>query len=93
MKKAGGNSAVCAVAVCWIGFSVDDKSQEDKETVVQETEMDTAALDEYLSSLNGQSRQKNKKNVDMIKKRDSVGGRNPFCYRLKSLIQLPITKL
>ena len=50
LEKLAG-IAVCVVAVCWIGFSVYDKSQEDKETVGQETEMDTAALDEYLSSL------------------------------------------
>lgn len=50
LEKLAG-IAVCVVAVCWIGFSVYDKSQEDRETVVQETEMDTAALDEYLSSL------------------------------------------
>lgn len=50
LEKLAG-IAVCVVAVCWIGFSVYDKSQEDKETVGQKTEMDTAALDEYLSSL------------------------------------------
>lgn len=50
LEKLAG-IAVCAAAVCWIGFSVYDKGQEDKETVVQETEIDTAALDEYLSSL------------------------------------------
>lgn len=50
LEKLAG-IAVCAVVVCWIGFSVYNKTQENKETVVQETEIDTAALDEYLSSL------------------------------------------
>lgn len=54
LEKLAG-IAVCVVAVCWIGFSVYDKSQEDKETVVQETEIDTAALDEYLSSLTAEA--------------------------------------
>ncbi len=57
LEKLAG-IAVCAVAVCWIGFSVYDKRQEDKETVVQETEMDTAALDEYLSSLTAEATEK-----------------------------------
>ena len=57
LEKLAG-IAVCVVAVCWIGFSVYDKSQEDKETVVQETEMDTAALDEYLSSLTAEATEK-----------------------------------
>ena len=36
LEKLAG-IAVCVVAVCWIGFSVYDKSQEDKETVGTET--------------------------------------------------------
>ena len=57
LEKLAG-IAVCVVAVCWIGFSVYDKSQEDKETVGQKTEMDTAALDEYLSSLTAEATEK-----------------------------------
>lgn len=47
--------AVCAAVVCWIGFSVYSKAQDNKEVVVQETEIDTTALDEYLSSLNAEA--------------------------------------
>lgn len=54
LEKLAG-IAVCAVVVCWIGFSVYNKTQENKETVVQETEIDTAALDEYLSSLTAEA--------------------------------------
>lgn len=46
---------VCAAIVCWIGYSVYHKAQAGKEAVVQETEMDTAALDEYLSSLTAEA--------------------------------------
>lgn len=53
LEKLAG-IAICAVVVCWIGFSIYDKTQENKEAVVQETEIDTAALDEYLSSLNAE---------------------------------------
>ncbi len=44
---------ICAAVVCWIGYSVYNKAQdnETKETVVKETVMDTVALDDYLSSL------------------------------------------
>ncbi|MDO4602019.1 MAG: hypothetical protein Q4B37_07085 [Eubacteriales bacterium] len=53
LEKLAG-IAICAAVVCWIGFSIYDKTQENKEAVVQETEIDTAALDEYLSSLNAE---------------------------------------
>lgn len=44
---------ICAAAVCWIGYSVYNKVQnnDNKETVVQETVMDTVAMDDYLASL------------------------------------------
>ena len=41
----------CAVVVVWIGFSVYSKVNEGKETVVLNTEMDTTALDNYLSEV------------------------------------------
>lgn len=53
LEKLAG-IAICVAVVCWIGFSIYDKTQENKEAVVQETEIDTAALDEYLSSLNAE---------------------------------------
>ena len=48
--------------VCWIGYSVYDRVAENQENVVEETVMDTSALDEYLSSLSSGGLQKlNKK--------------------------------
>ena len=43
--------AFCIVAVAWIGFSVYSKVNEGKEEVVVNTEMDTSALDDYLSGI------------------------------------------
>lgn len=50
LEKIAG-LALCIVAVAWIGFSVYSKVTEDKAAVVQETILDTAALDDYVSSL------------------------------------------
>ena len=46
---------VCVVALVWIGYSVTDKasSNETAEQVV--TEMNTAALDDYLTGLNAET--------------------------------------
>ena len=45
-------AGVCCVAiVAWIGFSVYSKVNANKETVVVNTEMDTSALDNYLSGI------------------------------------------
>ena len=41
--------------VCWIGYSVYDRVAENQENVVEETVMDTSALDEYLSSLSAET--------------------------------------
>ena len=41
----------CIVAVVWIGFSVYSNVNEGNEAVVVNTEMDTSALDEYLSGI------------------------------------------
>ena len=43
--------AFCIVAVVWIGYSVYSKVNEGKEEVVVNTEMDTSALDDYLSGV------------------------------------------
>ena len=43
--------AVWIVAVVWLGFSVYSKVNEGKEEVVVNTEMDTSALDDYLSGI------------------------------------------
>lgn len=50
LEKLAG-LALCIAAVGWIGFSVYSKATEDKVTEVQETILDTAALDNYVSSL------------------------------------------
>lgn len=42
---------VCLAAVCWIGYSVYAKVVDNREVVVQDTVMDTSALDEYVSGL------------------------------------------
>jgi hypothetical protein len=44
---------ICIVAVCWVGFSVYQKVADTQTatTTVQETSIDTNALDDYLSSL------------------------------------------
>lgn len=43
--------AVCVIAVCWIGYSVQDKVTEGQEEEKKETVLDTSALDDYLSGL------------------------------------------
>ncbi|MDO4308227.1 MAG: hypothetical protein Q4C77_15520 [Eubacteriales bacterium] len=45
---------VCIVAVCWIGYSVQDKvtGKDSEEQIV--TEMDTSALDDYLAGLSAE---------------------------------------
>lgn len=42
---------VCLAAVCWVGYSVYDKTVGQQEEVKTETVMDTSALDNYVSSL------------------------------------------
>lgn len=42
---------VCLAAVCWVGYSVYDKTVGEQEEVKVETAMDTSALDNYISSL------------------------------------------
>lgn len=42
---------VCLIAVVWIGASVYGKVTESQETTKVDTVMDTAALDDYLSSI------------------------------------------
>ena len=37
--------------VCWIGFSVYGKYEEAQEAIVTEVEMDTTAIDDYVSEL------------------------------------------
>ena len=45
-------SVVLGIAVvCWIGFSVYGKYEEAQEAIVKELEMDTTALDDYVSEL------------------------------------------
>ena len=46
---------LCIVAVCWIGYSVYGKVTEGQENVIQETVMDTSALDSYLNGLNSEA--------------------------------------
>lgn len=43
---------VCVIAVVWIGFSVHDKATEGQTTEQIVTEMNTSALDNYLTELN-----------------------------------------
>lgn len=43
---------VCVAAVAWIGYSVHDKVTEDQTTEQIVTEMNTSALDDYLTALN-----------------------------------------
>ena len=50
LEKLAG-FALCIVAVVWIGFSVYSKATENTVTEVQETILDTTALDDYASSL------------------------------------------
>lgn len=42
---------VCIIAVCWIGYSVQEKVTAGQETVKKETVLDTSALDDYLTDL------------------------------------------
>jgi DNA-directed RNA polymerase beta subunit len=42
---------VCIAAVCWVGYSVQDKVISSQEVVETETVIDTSALDEYLQSI------------------------------------------
>ena len=42
---------VCVALVAWIGYSVYDKVTEKDASVVQQTVMDTSALDNYTSGL------------------------------------------
>lgn len=45
-------AAVLGVAVvCWIGFSVYGKYEEAQEAIVTEVEMDTTAIDDYVSEV------------------------------------------
>lgn len=50
LEKIAG-LAVCIAAVAWIGFSVYSKATDSQTATVQETILDTAALDDYVSSL------------------------------------------
>ena len=40
-----------AAVICWIGFSVYGKYEEAQEAIVKEVEMDTTALDNYVSEV------------------------------------------
>lgn len=42
---------VCVALVAWIGYSVYDKVEEKKASVVAETSVDVSALENYLSEL------------------------------------------
>ena len=42
---------VCVALVAWIGYSVYDKVEEKKGSVVAETSVDVSALENYLSEL------------------------------------------
>jgi hypothetical protein len=42
---------VCVALVAWIGYSVYDKVEEKKASVVTETSVDVSALENYLSEL------------------------------------------
>lgn len=42
---------VCVALVAWIGYSVYDKVEEKKDSVVTETSVDVSALENYLSGL------------------------------------------
>lgn len=42
---------VCVALVAWIGYSVYDKVEEKKASVVTETSVDVSALEDYLSGL------------------------------------------
>lgn len=42
---------VCVALVVWIGYSVYDKVEEKKASVVTETSVDVSALENYLSEL------------------------------------------
>ncbi len=51
-----GALAVCIVAVCWIGYSVYDKTTASDNTGEQVvTEIDSSALDNYLSELSAEA--------------------------------------
>lgn len=43
---------ICAVLIVWVGYSVYGKITTAQSEKVQETVMDTAAIDNYLSDLN-----------------------------------------
>lgn len=42
---------VCVALVAWIGYSVYDKVEEKKASVITETSVDVSALENYLSEL------------------------------------------
>lgn len=42
---------ICVAMIGWIGFSAYDKVAQKQEEVVEETVMDTSALDNYVSGL------------------------------------------
>ena len=47
--------AVCAVVVCWVGFSIYDKAvSEPVQEERQDTQINTTALDDYLTGLNAE---------------------------------------
>lgn len=50
LEKLAG-IVVCLAAVAWIGFSVYGKVTESQEDIVQETVIDTSALDDYQANL------------------------------------------
>lgn len=45
---------VCVALVAWIGYSVYDKATATDTTEVQETVMDTSALDNYVAGLSAE---------------------------------------
>lgn len=51
-----GAFVVCIIAVCWIGYSVYDKTTTSDSTGEQVvTELDSSALDNYLSGLSAET--------------------------------------
>ena len=45
---------VCALIVCWVGFSIYDKTVSEPVQEKVDTQINTTALDEYLSGLNAE---------------------------------------
>ncbi|MBR2258691.1 MAG: hypothetical protein IJ899_15445 [Blautia sp.] len=47
-------AVICAAVICWVGFSIYDKTVSEPVEEKQDTQIDTTALDDYLNGLNAE---------------------------------------